>query len=228
MLKPVEINTSKEPADFSVIVLHGLGASGQDFIDIVPALALPPNLKVRFIFPYAPVKPIAIFNQQKMRAWFNFSRNFADNDFMEKIDVDGINTSNQLIESLIAEELNRGVKSERILLSGFSQGAVMALHTGLCYCKPLAGIMALSGFYAESAAYTKLNPANKNIKILLAHGNADQIVPIDWARSAYQTLLKSGYNVTLQEYPIAHNICQDEIHLIRKWLIELASVSCLE
>jgi len=56
---PIELVTSANPRA-AVIWLHGLGADGRDFVDIVPELGLPADLGVRFVFPHAPMRPVTI------------------------------------------------------------------------------------------------------------------------------------------------------------------------
>ncbi|MBA2690373.1 MAG: carboxylesterase, partial [Burkholderiales bacterium] len=52
----------------TVILLHGLGADGNDFVPLVKELALPEDRPVRFIFPHAPVRPVSINNGYAMRS----------------------------------------------------------------------------------------------------------------------------------------------------------------
>ena len=68
----VEITLSpRTPAVASVILLHGLGADGHDFVPIVGELGLPDTLPVRFVFPHAPVRPVTVNNGFVMRAWYD-------------------------------------------------------------------------------------------------------------------------------------------------------------
>ena len=122
----IEIQTAPDPAA-SIIWLHGLGADGNDFVPIVPELKLSPTLAVRFIFPHAPVRRVTINNGMAMRAWYDI----AAADLSSRADIDGVLQSQAQLEALIARENERGIASSRIVLAGFSQGGVVALHTGL-------------------------------------------------------------------------------------------------
>ena len=67
-----EITLSPQaPAVASVILLHGLGADGRDFVPIVDELGLPGTLPVRFVFPHAPLRPVTVNNGYVMRAWYD-------------------------------------------------------------------------------------------------------------------------------------------------------------
>lgn len=217
MLKTVEINPEQLPPKVSVIWLHGLGASGCDFVDFVPEMNLPPELGVRFVFPDAPIRPITKFNGMKMRGWFDIAELSKD----AKQDEVGIGNSQQLVDALIEQELAR-VPSSKILLAGFSQGGAMALHCGLRYSQTLGGILVLSGFLtlADKLSIEK-NSANQNTPILMLHGKADSIVPIAWARQSFDYLKKLGLNAEWKSYPMDHAVCGEETQDIAGWLKEI-------
>src|SRR5437899_1682241 len=122
LLTSIELETAPHPTA-SVIWLHGLGADGNDFVPIVPELGLPEALAVRFIFPHAPVRAVT-----------------------NRADLGGVRQSQAEIEALIERETARGIRAERIVLAGFSQGGAVALYTGLRLAERLAGIMALSAY----------------------------------------------------------------------------------
>lgn len=211
-LETVIVGEEQAPAA-TVIWMHGLGADGYDFVDLVPQLNLPDNIK--FIFPHAPVRPITLNAGMKMRAWFDVYELTAD----AKQDEAGILATQQLIDELIEQEIAAGVASDKILLAGFSQGAAMALHCGLRYPKKLAGILALSCFLllADQTA-DELNVDNKNIPILMMHGINDDIVPIQWGERSRDFLQELGFEVEWYEYPMPHAVCMEEVKQISTWL----------
>ena len=139
LLPCVEVGPEGE-ADGAVVWLHGLGASGHDFEDVVPMLRLP---RVRFVFPHAPRRGVTINGGLIMPAWYDILR-FSDAAGSER--ADQVRESAELVEALLARERERGVPSARTVLAGFSQGGAMALYTGVRHAHPLAGIMVLSGY----------------------------------------------------------------------------------
>ncbi len=217
MLKIVEINSKQLPPRVSVIWLHGLGASGYDFVDFIPEMNLPPELAVRFVFPHAPVRTITKFNDMKMRGWFDILELSKD----AAQDEAGIYDSQQLVDVLIEQELTR-VPSSRIILAGFSQGGAMALHCGLRYPQTLGGILVLSGFLtlADKLSMEK-NSANQNTPILMLHGEHDSIVPLAWARQSFDHLKKLGLNAEWKSYPMDHAVCGEETQDIARWFKEI-------
>jgi len=210
-LPTVELNPKDTPVAV-VIWLHGLGADGHDFEPIVPQLRLPADLPVRFVFPHAPEMAITAFGGQRARAWFDF-------DPAGGADLPGLKKSTSQIRDLIQNEIDNGIPPQRILLAGFSQGGVMAFHTGLYFPKRLAGILALSTFLAEGERLaTDRAEANEQIPILMCHGQSDTVLPMTLGKSSLSTLQSAGYAVEWREYPMGHEVCMQEIQDISRWL----------
>lgn len=200
---------------FSVIWLHGLGASGHDFEPIVPELKLPESLAVRFIFPHAPERPVTINNGMVMPAWYDIT----GLDFDKRADLDGFVSSGALVEAFIASEIDKGIPAERILLAGFSQGGALALHTGLRYPQRLAGVMALSTYLATGTSLAEEGSlANRDIPILYAHGLQDPMIPLGQAMKSRDRLKELGYDVEWHQYMMEHQVCMEEITDISRWL----------
>lgn len=214
-LANIEIPPTNGDAKQSVIWLHGLGADGSDFVSIIPELKLNADAGVRFIFPHAPVRPVTINQGFPMRAWFDIHGLTHE----AKIDAQGIKEAAVLIEELIEREISRGIASQNITLAGFSQGAALALVAGLCYTKPLAGIIALSGFLPMAdAVFKQASHANKKIPIFLAHGTEDTVVPYAYGKATYVALQQAGYHVDWRSYPMGHAVNAVEIGDISLWM----------
>ncbi len=214
LLNSVEINPSQTPTA-SLILMHGLGADGHDFANIVPQLGLSDKLPIRFVFPHAPVRPITINGGYAMRAWYDIIGLEAGT----REDEVGVRESALAIEALIEREIARGIPSQRIILAGFSQGGAMALHCGLRYAKPLAGVLGLSTYLPlASKVPVEVNVANKALPIFMAHGTQDPILPLAWAELSRDVLQNLGHSVEFHVYPMAHSVCMDEVRDISLWL----------
>jgi phospholipase/carboxylesterase len=202
-------------ATAAVIWLHGLGADGHDFVPIVEELALPADLPVRFVFPHAPVRPVAINNGMRMRAWYDIAPD------MRRQDEAGIRESARTVEGFLSREIAAGVPADRIVLAGFSQGGAITLHTGLRYGQKLAGLLALSTYLPLPEAYAaERNPARADTPILMCHGQHDPMLPLQlgaWSRDVMQ---QDGFVVDWREYPMAHQVCAEQIADIGAWLRE--------
>lgn len=213
----IEINPPETPQS-TIIWLHGLGADGHDFVDIVPELQLPKDLATRFVFPHAPLQPVTLNRGLPMRAWFDIY-GLTKDSLQDEI---GIRASQKIIDNLISDETNKGIKPEKIVLAGFSQGGALALHTGLRYPKRLAGILALSTFLPLATTLSKeKSPANQHISIMMAHGTHDSVLKYDLGASSRDGLIKLGYSVQWHSYPMEHTVCQQEVADIAGWLTNL-------
>jgi len=214
-LQTVESNTSNIKPTASIIWMHGLGADGHDFAGVIPELNLSKESAMRFIFPHAPYHRVSICGNMELRAWFNIKELGPE----IRLDTTDIKNSRAAINLLIEREISLGIKSDKIFLAGFSQGAVMALECGLKYHKPLGGIIVLSGFLAtpETLEQEK-NICNQNIPIFLAHGKEDPLIPLSLAQNSYSYLQKSGYQITWNLYAMQHTVCKEELEQIGAWL----------
>lgn len=193
---------------YSVIWLHGLGADGHDFEDIVQELHLTVSAHIRFIFPNAPIQPITINGGMEMRAWYDILAMQLEHE----VDIKGIYQSAKLIEQLIEREQNNGIAAENILLAGFSQGGVIALHVGLRYPRKLAGIIALSSYLPTLAQLDKeASEANKNTPVFMGHGILDSIVAIESGKAVFDSLHAQTYHVQWHDYVMEHSVCVEEI-----------------
>ncbi len=215
--KPIIIETGENPSA-AVIWLHGLGADGYDFAPIVPQLKLPESPAIRFVFPHAPEQRVTLNQGMFMRAWYDI----LGLDRNSKQDVDGLAAAQEILKDLIAEQIAQGIPAHKIILVGFSQGGALALHVGLRYPEKLGGIMGLSTYLpvADHVAEEK-HPANAATPIFLAHGDDDDILPLDFAESAKKHLAALHYAVDWKVYKgMAHSVCMEEIRDIRAWLLE--------
>jgi phospholipase/carboxylesterase len=199
----------------SVIWLHGLGADGHDFAQLVPHLQLPATLGVRFVLPHAPVRPVSLNQGMPMRAWYDIKALTAG--AIE--DAAGIADSAVRMESYVQREREHGIAAQRIVFAGFSQGGAMALHSALRYAEPLAGVLALSAYLAlRDRLAIEGSAANRNTPILMCHGQYDPVLPLQIGQLSRDALLRQGYAVQWKEYAMRHEVCAEEIGDIALWL----------
>ena len=193
---------------YSVIWLHGLGADGHDFEGIIPQLQLNAEANIHFIFPNAPIQAVTINGGMEMRAWYDI----LERTLERKVDVSGIYQSASQLEQLIQQEMAKGIPSERILLAGFSQGGVIAMHTGLYFSHKLGGIVSLSAYF-PTLEKLKSEPsiANTTTPIFMGHGILDSIVAIETGKAVYNDLNDLHYNVEWHDYLMEHSVCSEEI-----------------
>ena len=217
-LETIEAESGPHPTA-TIIILHGLGADGNDFVPIAQELDLDALGPVRFIFPHAPVMPVTINGGYRMRAWYDI----LGSEVQGREDEAGLRQSRDSVEALLVrEEQERGMPADRIVLAGFSQGCAMALLAGLRHGQRLGGIAGLSGYVplARTTA-TERSPANNGTPIFLAHGMQDDIVLPERGEATRDALLALGYPLEWHSYPMGHSVCMEEIADLNAWLVKV-------
>jgi phospholipase/carboxylesterase len=216
-LAVTEVETAANPTA-TVLLMHGLGADGSDFVPIAEQLELSAVGPVRFLFPNAPVIPVTINGGYQMPAWYDI----LGADLTQRQDEAGLRKTQASINTLIAAEIARGIPASRIVIAGFSQGCAMALMTGLRYPERLAGIIGLSGYLplADTLAAER-SAANHGLPVFLGHGRRDGVVPLAAATATRDALAALGYPVDWHEYPMEHSVCMEEIADINTWLLRV-------
>lgn len=208
MLATIELQTQAAPAA-SLIVLHGLGASGDDFVPVCQAMDLRGVGGLRVILPQAPDRPVSINGGYRMPAWYDIG---LDASGQRVEDERGLRESQREIEALITQEIERGIPASRIVLMGFSQGAAMTLMTGLRHPRRLAGLVALSGYLPlAGTTQAERHAANADVPLLLAHGDSDEVVLPARGLASKAELERLGYGVQWHGYAMGHEVCMDEI-----------------
>lgn len=217
MLETVEQETGGTP-EWAVLWLHGLGADGNDFAPIVPELVRPGWPAIRFVFPHSPVRAVTVNNGVRMRAWYDI----VSMDFRSRADAAGVAESVVQVEELIEREVARGIPLHRIVLAGFSQGGAIALAAGIARRQPLAGLVALSTYLPDAAAApAQLQPGATTQPVFMAHGVGDPVIPLQVAEHSLQVLQQLGFVVEGHRYPMAHQVCAEEITDLGDWLERL-------
>lgn len=215
-LESLELQTGDLPR-VSIVVLHGLGADGNDFVPIARELDLRAVGAVRFVFPHAPVRPVTLNGGMAMRAWYDI----LGTDLARREDEAGLRASQAEVQALLDREAARGIPPERTVLMGFSQGCAMTLLAGLRAPQRLAGLVGLSGYLPLAASTAaERSDANQLVPLFLAHGQADPVVPLARGLAARDTLQALGYDIEWHQYPMEHSVCPQEITDLNRWLLK--------
>ena len=191
-LEGPKYKSTKNKIDSVCIFLHGYGSDGNDLIEMAPYIAsnFPSML---FLSPNAP--EVCIMNPQG-RQWFNIDKKD------ERVD-DPDEVLKQYIEK--QKELY-GIKTNKIFLFGFSQGAMVALHIGLRYKETFAGILSFSG---AVVAPTRLDQIMNTTPVLMVHGEDDNVVLYSELQKGSENLKKSNIEVSTLSIPnLGHGIDQ--------------------
>ncbi len=218
-LNTIELCPAAE-AKATLIVLHGLGADGTDFIPMCDALDLTAVGPVRFVMPRAPERPVTLNNGYVMRAWYDI----LGTETQRREDVTGLRESLQQVHELLDRERARGVPANRIVLAGFSQGCAVTLLAGLRYPERLAGLAGLSGYLPLAGTTAdERHEANRDVPIFLAHGTDDPMVAAERGTASRDALTALGYSVEWHDYPMEHSVCMEEVAALNRWLLRVWS-----
>ena len=216
-LQTIELNPGSPPRA-TVIVLHGLGADGTDFLPMADELRLDAVGPVRYVFPRASVRAVTINGGSEMRAWYDI----LGADLVRREDAAGLRASIAAVQALMHREVERGVPAHRIVLAGFSQGCAVTLGAGLRHDQRLAGLAGLSGYVplADTTAAER-HAANAATPVFLAHGINDGVVPMARGSAGRDLLLGLGQPVQWQQYPMEHSVCIEEVRALQQWLLQV-------
>lgn len=193
------------------VLLHGLGAEPDDLRPVGQMLAaLAPGMAWQIHTPAAPLAPVSLNGGWVMPSWFDIY----GIEPTAPVDEAGIATAS----IRIAEFIDALPPDEPVWLGGFSQGGVVALHAACRVRRPLAGLALLSTWLPNAAAFV-LPDSCAALPIFVAHGTQDDIVPVTAAERMVARLRALGATaVRAQNYPMAHQICPEELGDLAAWL----------
>lgn len=196
-----EICPSKEKKNL-IVFLHGWGSSGDNFIHLAKVMSRS-LLNSHFVAPNAPFQREIGDGYQ----WFSLE------DRSEETLYNGVKNAALIVNNFIDAKLEElDLKDSQLSLVGFSQGAMLAIHTALTRVKPCSSVVAYSGRFLSPARVAPEIKSKPNICVI--HGDADDVVPFSSLDSAVKALKENGVNV--EGHPIrglGHIINEDGIRL---------------
>ncbi len=190
----------------TVVLLHGRGATAGDLLPLAPELGRDDLLAIAPQAPYELRGPFGLGF-----AWYEMPQ-------FEGSERTGIALSLQRLDEFLDAALAAyPIDRDRLVLLGFSQGAVMALAAGLHKPRRTAGVVALSGYLDDSTARADADQL-AGLPVFMAHGNRDLVIPLAASYQSREDLITCGADVSYHEYPAGHEITPEELADIRRWL----------
>ena len=203
---PHEFRRAAGTPDGTLVLLHGRGT---DEFDLLPLLdALDPERRLVGLTPRAPLSL-----PPGGAHWYIVRRvGYPDRETF----YDSLRGISAWLDRL-PDEL--GVPRERIVLCGFSVGAVMSYAIGLGPGRPTpAGIMALSGFIPTVEGFELELEHARGLPVAIAHGTADPVISVELGRDARRRLDAAGADVLYRESPVPHTVDPTVVPELRDWL----------
>ncbi|MBE8162369.1 MAG: carboxylesterase [Bdellovibrionaceae bacterium] len=192
---------------YTVIWLHGLGANANDFFNLAPRLKFKNKPHTKFIFPNASEQKVSINGFAIMPSWYDIY----NLDNTKNINLEDLKNSSLYVKGFIDKEVSSATNEDHIILAGFSQGGVVALHTALSgvLAHSVKSVLALSTYHPD---VDLLKPSTaKTPSICFMHGTQDTIIPIKLAKETCVKIEQLNYKPQFTSYPMAHEVCLEQI-----------------
>jgi phospholipase/carboxylesterase len=215
-----------------VVLCHGFGAPGDDLAQLWRVLDVP--RETRFVFPVGPLalgELIPGFGEA--RAWWMVDVAAVEAQLAagEPRDLtgglpEGTPAARAQLETLLDEVQDRmGVGGERLVLGGFSQGAMLCCDLALRSERPLAGLVLLSGTLLAEAEWVPLMPRRRGLRVLQSHGVQDPLLSFPIAERLRDHLLAAGLPVEWIRFHGGHEIPQSAIERLGAFITEVTTSS---
>ena len=204
LVREPSVKTEKPPL---LLLLHGVGSNEEDLFGLAD------YLDDRFFIVSARGPYTLGYGAY---AWFHVQ--FTPNGPV--IEPEEAESSRLALLNFIGEVVEAyGPDAQRVYLMGFSQGAIMSMSLTLTAPEKLAGVVAMSGRTPPEVLSKAVPPERlKGLPIFVAHGTADQVLPIHYGRQTRDILSELPVKLTYREYPMAHQISAESLADIAGWL----------
>ena len=189
-----------------VVLLHGFGANMHDLAGLASYID---SRSYVYLCPNGPLK-------------VNLGPGFTGSAWTPPLGektLEDVHRAEAAVMGFVAEMMEaHGVPPGRVALAGFSQGGMMTYQVGLPRPEVFAGLAALSARIEEQEALFGRLPEERNQSIFIAHGVNDPLISVEAGRESRELLVEAGYEPKYQEYPMAHQICEEEIGDLSDWV----------
>ena len=206
MLETNLIHAAERGSKRLMIVLHGLGDSMAGYSWVPQAMQFP---WLNYLLVNAPDPYFGGYS------WYDYAGEAKT----------GVQRSIKLLSGLLDQQRQLGFPTEQTILSGFSQGCLMTLETGLRYPHRFAALIGLSGYVLDpQAVLREMSPLAKEQRVLVTHGRQDPLIPFADVKKQMEQLKSGGVPLEWHEFNKAHTIIEEEIVLMRAFILKAFEV----
>ena len=189
-----------------VVLLHGFGANMHDLAGLASYID---SRSYVYLCPNGPL-------QVNLGPGFTGS---AWTPLLGEKTLEDVHRAEESVMEFVAEMMEaHRVAPGRVALGGFSQGGMMTYQVGLPRPEAFAGLASLSARIDEREELFERLPEERNQRIFVAHGVYDPLISVEAGRESRDLLREAGYDPVYREYPIAHQICDEEIGELSEWV----------
>jgi len=198
-----------------VVLLHGFGADPGDLFPL--ADFLDPDENYTFVFPEAPLE-VPIGPMMSGRGWFPLSVRELEGGGIDftKVRPPHMDASVQLVSDLVFH-----LNADRLVLGGFSQGAMIATEVAMNDAESVHGLVLYSGTLLDEVNWTKKAVALKGKKMIVSHGVHDPVLPFAYSQRLYDMLKASGADGSFVSFPGGHEIPLPVLQKTKAMLAEI-------
>lgn len=219
-LDTIEIDPAGAPAKNAIVLLHGFGADNRDLASLAGAVDTPDH--VRWYFPNGP-HTVEIGPHMTGRAWFPLRLAELEErgvDFTQ-VTPDGMEKAvEQGLKAIEALRTKHNLSWDKIILGGFSQGAMMALAIALRAPQSPAGVTLFSSSLVNEPELRQLAAKHKGLRFFQSHGTSDMMLPYSLAERLDTVLNESGMDGMLYAFRGGHEIPMPVLREWTSWLRE--------
>jgi phospholipase/carboxylesterase len=192
----------------AIVLMHGFGATGDDLVSLWRVIGVPSG--TRFVFPEA---PLDLPGMSGARAWWippdlaRIEGALARGEARElsREVPDGLADARKIVVTML-DDLERTLRPSKLVLGGFSQGAMLSCDVALHTARPLAGLIMLSGTFLAESEWGPLMSGRSGLPAFLSHGDADRMLPFSGSERLRDALAAAGLTVTWAPFRGGHEI----------------------
>ena len=200
MLETKLIHATQRDSKRLMIVLHGLGDSMAGYAWVPQMISFP---WLNYLLVNAPDEYYGGYS------WYDYAGDAAT----------GVRRSIKLLSGLLDEQRQLGFPTEQTILSGFSQGCLMTLETGLRHPRRLAGLIGVSGYVLDPQTLLReAATVARAQRVLVTHGRQDPLIPFADVKKQMEQLRAGGIPLEWHEFDKPHTIIEEEIALLREFI----------
>lgn len=186
------------PGPTVVVLLHGYGSRPEDLSAFAERTDLPPGTRV--LLPRAPTPTHPPHGPEGGAMWWSFPHDFHD---LRAQHLPGVAEARAHVIAFLDRHLHPG---DRVVLGGFSQGAILALDVAAHDPRPLAGLVLLSGTLMDEAELVPHLASRRGLPVRVAHGRSDDILPFARAQDLRGSLESAGLDVRFEPFDGGHEV----------------------